>query len=567
MRIVIFATVLLSLLLTDTAKAQQNFWTGSNVYITDSTKNKIDNLFKKWDSPNSPGGAVGIIRNDSLLYAKGYGMANLEQHICMTPQSIFYMCSLSKQFTGYAITLLVSKGKVKLDDDIHVYLPWMPDFGKKVTVSHLLHHTSGIRDDIDLAAIAGLSLDGILTQTGALQLLKRQHALNFEPGEKFSYSNSNYVLLSEIIKKVSGQTYRSFMDSAIFKPLGMVNSRFVDDYQEIIANRVPSYYSTDGKVYKNTYQNIYTLGDGGLFTNIEDMARWAVNFYDTKVGLSKDIEQTTQKGLLNNGKEITYACGIVVDSSRGWKRLSHNGGLAGYNTVITVYPDLKMAFLVFGNGGDGSAYGKPNELAELFIPDVTQKTPGSSNAIVRDSADAYLSDPDNYRILTGDYIEENGYHFSCSLIHNKLWIDGRLLLAHDSGYHFTLVNYSPAKYDFHITKSGQYLDLSSPEFDNPLHMVKADRDTTSSDAILSQYVGNYYCSELDCNHQMILKNHKLYFTNNNRPDANIDLYGKDYIQSDGDMANIVMLRNKNGTIIGFELNDGAILHLRFNKTN
>ena len=557
-----FSIIILLMLCQFSPKAQ------TNQFISDSIKNKIDSLFKQWNSPNKPGGAVGIIRNDSLIYARGYGMADLEQQIPVTPQSIFYMCSLTKQFTGYSIALLVRQGKVKLDDDIHVYLPWMPGFGKKITVSNLLHHTSGIRDDISLAAIAGLSLDGMLTQDAALQLLKKQRALNFEPGEKFSYSNSNYILLAEIVKKISGQTFRAFVDSAIFKPLGMVNSKIVDDNQEIVANRVPSYYSPDGKTYKNSYQNIYTLGDGGLFTNIDDMARWAMNFYNTKAADQNDIELTTQKGKLNNGKENTYAFGIAIDSSRGWKRLSHNGGLAGYNTVINIYPDLKIAFIVFGNGGDGSAYGKPDALAELFIPDNRKKSSSSNtNPFQRDSADTYLANPNKYKILTGDYMGQDGYHISCSLKSNQLYINNQLLLAHDSGYHFTLSFYSPAKYDFQVTTSGGYLELSSPEFDKPLHLVKADRDTTSSNAVLAQYVGNYYCPELDCNHQIVLKKHRLYFTNNNRPDAEINLYGKDYMQSNGDMDNILILRKKNGEIIGFELSDGSIEHLRFNKTN
>ena len=536
--------------------------------IPDTTIAKIDSLFKKWDSPNAPGGAVGIVLNDSLIYSRGFGLANLEQHAVITPQSAFYMCSLAKQFTGYAIALLVKQGKVKLDEDIRVYLPWMPDFRKKVTVSHLLHHSNGIRDDISLAAISGLSLDGMLTQNAALQLLKRQRALNFPPGEKFSYSNSNFVLLSEIVASVSGQTFRAFTDSAIFKPLGMLDSRFVDDNQEIVVNRVLSYNSPNEKTYRNSYQNIYTLGDGGLFSTIEDMSRWARNFFDSKQSDREAVQQTIQKDKFNNGKENSYAFGIAVDSSRGWKRLSHNGGLAGYNTVIHVYPELKIAFVILGNSGDGSAYNMPDQLAALLIPDHRKKSSSSgTKSFQRDSADTYLDKPGNYKILTGDYIGENGYHFSCSLVNNKLWINDRMLLAHDSGYHFTLSFYSPTKYDFHVTRSGVYLNLNSPEFDQPLHMVKAERDTTSADAVLTKYTGNYYCPELDCNHQIVLKNHCLYFTNNNRPDALISLYGKDYMQSNCDLDNIVILRNKNGEIIGFELNDGAIEHLRFVKTN
>jgi len=146
----------------------------------------------------------------------------------------------------------------------------------------------------------------------------------------------------------------------------------------------------------------------------------------------------------------------------------------------------------------------------LFIPDNRKKSPASGKKLFqRDSADTYLSKPDNYKILTGDYIGVNGYHPSCAIVNNKLWINGRLLLAHDSGYHFTLSFYSPVNYDFHVTKTGGYLDLASPEFDKPLHMVKADRDTTSRDDVLAKYTGNYYCPELDCSRQIVLKSHRL----------------------------------------------------------
>jgi len=237
--------------------------------LPDSTRSKIDQLFAKWNDTTAPGCAAGIVRGDQLVYARGFGLADLENKTPNTPATVFYMCSLSKQFSGYAIALLVNQGKIKLDEDIHVYLPWMNDFGKKITVSNLLNHTSGLRDDIGLAQFYGLGGDGMLTQDLAVQMLKRQRTLNFNPGEKFSYSNSNYVLLAEMVRTVMGQSFKSFTDSAIFRPLGMTASAFADDHSQLIPNRALS-YGKDGEAWHNAVQNVYTLGDGGLFTSGND---------------------------------------------------------------------------------------------------------------------------------------------------------------------------------------------------------------------------------------------------------------------------------------------------------
>ncbi|GAB4020148.1 serine hydrolase domain-containing protein [Spirosoma koreense] len=176
--------------------------------VADSTSRQVDVLFSKWASQQAPGCAVGIVRGAQLVYAKGFGLANLEHKLPITPNSVFYMCSVSKQFTGYAIALLVQAGKIKLTEDARLYLPWLADFGHSITVQHSLNHTSGLRDDISLAEFYGLNLDGVLTQELSLQMLKQQRTLNFVPGEKFAYSNSNYVLLAEIVKKASGMSFK-----------------------------------------------------------------------------------------------------------------------------------------------------------------------------------------------------------------------------------------------------------------------------------------------------------------------------------------------------------------------
>ena len=223
--------------------------------LPDSITKKIDNLFKKWDNHNSPGCAIGIIRNDSLIYAKGYGMANLEYGIPITPETIFHIASVSKQFTAFAIVLLAKQGKLNLDDDIRKYLLWFPDLKVKITIRNLLNHTSGIRDLYNLLAISGTRLEDVITQEQIIKMLGRQQTLDFIPGQQFNYSNSGFLLAAEIVKSVTGQTLRQFTDSAIFKPLGMNNTHFHDDYREIVKGRSYSYESTDSLHYSNSILN------------------------------------------------------------------------------------------------------------------------------------------------------------------------------------------------------------------------------------------------------------------------------------------------------------------------
>jgi len=532
--------------------------------LPDSLAGKIDQLFNKWNSSNTPGAAVGIVRGDSLIYAKGYGMADLEHHIPNTPQSIFYMCSVSKQFTGYAITLLARQGKLHLDDNIRLYLPWMADFGRKITIRHLLNHTSGIRDDINLAAISGLPSDGMLSQEFALELLKKQRTLNFEPGEKFSYSNSNYILLAEIVRVVSGQTFPAYMDSAIFKPLGMSRSVFAGRSDQLIADRVPS-YSPSGNMFSNNFQNVYTLGDGGLFTNVQDIARWVANFYHPKAGDSAAIEQLTQKGKLNSGKEISYACGINSDSSRGYKRFIHNGGLAGYRTIVVIYPELKTGFIVFGNAGDGQVYSKADQLAALLIPDKGKKK-STVRIARRDSVTANLKDPAEFAALAGDYIAANGYHLSFTNKQNRLWMNGQTLLVNDSGTTFSLLANPAVKYIFKRQQNTVSADLYSPVLDKPIHLEGHPAGQKLSDGQLTAYTGTYFCPELGCYYQIRLKDHQLYFSNSLNADHIITLIGDNDLLSGEFVLNHVRIkRDKNGHISGFSYNSGEMMNLSFDK--
>jgi CubicO group peptidase (beta-lactamase class C family) len=533
--------------------------------LPDSVVSRIDNLFQKWDKTSVPGCAIGIVRNDTLIYAKGYGMANLENGIPISPETVFYMASVSKQFTGYSIILLARQGKLTLDDDIRKYLPWIHDFGKTLTIRHLLNHTSGLRDDITLAAITGLGYDGMLTQELAINLIKNQTSLNFDPGERYSYSNSNYVLLAEIVKTASGKSFRSFADSAIFKPLGMVNSQFQDNYAGLIKNRALSYSGTRDNKTLNSFQNVYTVGDGGLFSNINDMAKWVINLYSPLAGDQKDIEQLTWKGKLNNGKEITYASGIGNSIYNGRIKYSHSGGLAGYRTYVSAFPELKMGFIVFSNDGDFNSSAKANEMADIFT------TPGIiNNANLIDQNDnnkLLIKDISIFRKYMGDYVDEDGTRLNFNLNEGKMSLNVQ-------GQSFNLYQFSrdtialatrpETRFLFSISGNDTVATQYSPGETRIFRKYIAGISLTNKQ--LQSYTGTYYSLELDCNYGIELRDQKLILTSNKYEDTEISLIGSDDLYTNNRwMGHMKVLRDNKNMVTGFEINDGHIMHLRFIK--
>ena len=201
----------------------------------------IDSLFLQQDNESSPGAAIGIIQEGKLIYTKGYGMGNLDYQIPLSADSKFYIASTSKQFTATCIALLSIEGKIGLDDEIQKYITEIPNYGKKITIRNLVHHTSGLRDYLGLMYLSGKSFEDYFTIDDGIKLLTNQRSLNFSPGEKHLYSNSGYILMAEIVNRVSGMTIREYADKNIFRPLGMTNTFFNDDYSQITKNRVISY--------------------------------------------------------------------------------------------------------------------------------------------------------------------------------------------------------------------------------------------------------------------------------------------------------------------------------------
>jgi CubicO group peptidase (beta-lactamase class C family) len=267
-----------------------------------------------------------------VLYAKGYGLANLEYNIPVTPETSFDVASLSKQFTAMCIVLLEQDGKLSLEDDVHKYISELPNYGYPVTIRQLLQHTSGIPDAVDaLPGLAGRGGWDSLNYREILALLSNHRELNFVPGTRGLYSNTGYVLLAQVVTRVSGKSLSDFAEERVFRPLGMTRTYFRESPTRLIQGRAYSYNAAGNERYLAADRgNLAYAGSTGLFTTALDLVKWLDNFRDPKVGGAKAIARMQEEAaapvsLSEDGPDIRYALGLVIDTHRGLRRISHLG--------------------------------------------------------------------------------------------------------------------------------------------------------------------------------------------------------------------------------------------------
>ena len=370
---------------------------------------RVDQLFAEWNKPDSPGAAVAVARDGEVIYKQGYGTANLEYDIPITTTTIFDIASVSKQFAAFAITTLSHDGKLSLDDDIRTYLPDVPDFGNTITIRHLLHHTSGLRDWVQSLVIAGVAMEDVISFKHILKMARHQKALNFEPGEVYLYSNTGYNLLAEIVERVTGGSFREWTDTHIFKPLAMTNSRFHDDHQMILKNRAYSYQAVENNGFKHAVNNTTALGSSSLYSTVEDLAKWILNFDNTQIGEQTVIDQMHQRGVLNNGEKISYAFGLSIGEYRGLETVGHSGSWRGFRSHLMRFPDQKFGVVILCNLDTFNPLRLAEKVADLYLADVLAPVEAASEPEKAAPAEDIKSEPltpEQLAEFEGDYYTE-----------------------------------------------------------------------------------------------------------------------------------------------------------------
>jgi len=365
-----------------------------------------DEVFADLTKPGSPGCALAAARDGKIVYEQGYGLANIEEAVNITPQTVFDIGSTSKQFTAASILLLETQGKLSVHDDIRKYLPEIPDYGHTITILHLLNHTSGLRDYLTLFELAGINIDGVTGDDDALAVIARQKALNFEPGSEWLYSNSGFFLLSVIVKRVSGKTLRDFAAENIFDPLEMKHTVFRNQHTQLVGNRAMAYDPNEaGTGYALDVSYFEQTGDGAVHTSVEDLLKWDENFYSGRVGGQPFLAEMQEPGKLNNGKTLDYAKGLFVGTYRGLRFVDHGGSWGGYRAQLLRFPDQHFSVACLCNVANASPDKRSLQIADVFLaPEMKEPKPAAEKGLrSQEKKETFATTAAQLKAYTGEF--------------------------------------------------------------------------------------------------------------------------------------------------------------------
>jgi CubicO group peptidase (beta-lactamase class C family) len=520
----------------------------------DGTAKKVDQLFAPFAKAGSPGCSVGVIRNGSFVYQKSFGYANLELGVPLTPESVFYMGSVSKQFTAASVVLAAEQGYLSLDDDVRKYLPELPDYGHLVTLRQMLHQTSGFRDLFDLISLSGRNAAESESAADILELIARQKGLNNVPGAEWVYSNSNYFLLAEVVRRATKKSLARFADENIFRPLGMVHTRFYDDNTLVVPNRVAAYDRGENGNFLVDWSTTYDLvGGGGLMSNLNDLLLWDRNFYSNKLGKGTLLKELQSHGVLNNGNQINYAMGLSLGDYRGLSTVEHSGELFGYRADFLRFPQQQFSIVMLCNLSSAGPESLARKIADLYLQkDFTPITDQSHSS-------SELPDPATF---TGTYLDDRTktlYKFTADREGLVGW--GAALRRIDANKFYDL---GSDVITFENENGYMHASLRIPGelyFSGVrVHPVQV----SLSD--LSKFTGNFRSDELDTTYTLSIEDGHLTVKRRNNPLIPLDAAtGREFYS--GDLGTLVFHSDADRRVSGFSLFTQQARDISFTKVN
>lgn len=466
---------------------------------------EINSLFPEFTE--QPGFVVAVYKDGAVAFKKGYGLANFDYNIPMTPQTVIDIASVAKQFTAASIILLENEGKLSFEDPLEIYIPELPKyFEGEITIDHLLHHTSGLKDYLDLMELAQISRDNYITEQDILEVIAKQRNLNFPPGEKYQYSNSGYFLLAKIVSRISGKSFGDFVQERILEPLGMKNSLVYDDRKRIIKDRAVGYSKVHERIIINHHYDFAVGGDGQFYTTIEDFFKWNQNFEENIIGNGTLVEKITTPGILNSGDTIEYARGLYIKKYNGLRTLEHSGSWGGARSYYLRIPEKDYAVAVFGNysGLDAVSIGKKVTDIVLDMPEKKKiriqenlKTKKIIMSVkdLKDFAGHYWND--RWYFSRHIYLKNDTLRFNSD--------DVRLLPITKNK--FKILEEPSTVLEFK-QKGGEYEVTVEPQGSNPIFFNQYRK--SSKNLNFQSYIGNYYNKALEITYTISKVNDQLH---------------------------------------------------------
>lgn len=509
---------------------------------------------------DTPGAVIGVIRNGELAFVKGYGAADLTYGMPFTPETPTNIGSTSKQFTGFALALLESRGQLSLDDDVRKYIPELPDFGTTITLRHLLTHTTGYREFINTLLIAGRQvLEGdYISRDEVIRVIQNQPELQNKPGTEFNYNNSAFALATIVLERVTGRPFHEWMREEVFLPLGMTKTWVRADPGQIIPRRSIGYIPGEGG-FREVRDLHGAAGAGGIYTTPGDIAKWMRNFRTAELGGPEVIRKLTTSYILENGDSTNYGLGIFVGTERGLRRWQHGGNDIAHSSTFVYYPDLDAGYVVFSN-----YQGVPGRLAQVvadaFFGEHMQEPerPTAASgvnvpvAVLRRYAGTY-----EMTTLGGVLVKvelENG------ALRVELPGQPALPLRATSTTKFEVVG-APAQVTFETADDGSVERIIFHQ--NGDHPGKPVGKASQPD--LAQYAGRYFSAELEAYYDLAVEDGKLVIRHRRFGPAALTWTSGDSFSGTLPVTNVDFQRDERGNIIGFVAGNGRARDIRFER--
>jgi len=511
------------------------------------------------DSATVPGCALSVMEEGQPVYLRGYGMANLEYDIPITPSSVFHVASVSKQFTAFAVSLLVAEGRVSWEDDIRTYLPEVPDFGEAITLRHLVNHTSGIRDQWDLLSMAGWRFEAdVITQDDVLDITSRQTALNFPVGAEYLYSNTGFTLLAVVVERVSGQTLKDFTQERIFGPLGMTGTHFHDDHNTIVRNRAYAYAPLRDGGYRISIPDFDVVGATSLHTTVEDMARWDRNFYSAEVGGPEVVEEMHRRGILRSGDTIDYALGLSHGRYRGLPTVGHGGSDAGYRSQFLRFPEQETSLAVLCNFPSSNPGRLATQVADIVLEDAFPSPPPENDDARTDqeAPDPVALAPGDAERLEGFYVRED--YDGPQQVRARdgfLWAGSERLLHQGDWTFRTSDGNSTMRFQEQADGS---ITAQGPDGKAYRRYPRVEPGEVN----LEEYVGHYWSDDLGTAYEVRMEEGRLVFWHRKIGTRPLTPRFPDGFSAG---TSILFTRDSQGTIDAFTQSSGRVWKIRFRK--
>ena len=539
------------------------------VGMRDARAVRADSVFQAFDRTDSPGCALGVYQDGKILYARGYGMASLEHGVALSPRSVLDVGSISKQFTAMSILMLQKEGRLSLDDPIRKYIPEMPAYADRITLRRALSQTSGLRDLYVMMGQTGRTFEG--DTIDALRVITRSAEPNYEPGSRYLYTNSGWILAAQIVYRLTGKPLAQFVDERIFSPLGMHDTRILADASTIIPNGAEGYAPRPGggfRVARSSYDGAI-MGAGAVHTSVEDFGRWLNNYDAATVGGRDIIETMTTPTKLNDGTpaksgpNMAYAIGLTVGTMRGLRVVAHGGSWAGYRGHFLRFPDQHFAVSTFCNLTTSGPDSLARKVAGIYLADRMQPDSATMWTLALAGVPRSEVAATNFRPLVGVWRNvERGEVRRTRLVGDSLVALGggeRTRIVPIEGGRFRAGSGTELRFEGDATAPSRMIVITPGD---TVTFTRADT-VALTPAKLAEYAGNYRSDEVDATHTWKVEKGQLAVYASDRRLGVLEPSYKDGFTRGNSVIDVQ--RDAKARITGFIVEAGRVRHLRFTR--